>query len=156
MCGCPARFWASDEDVIRQTLELFIELTTFGNGKMLLTLEAVNYILTHHTVRDRTQSAVIEPLHVPDVLSVAHALLPSPSCLARVLLSCAPRLAWYPLSPCGPRSVPLPLPSLTLPLSIPLSFSVALYQSLLLSHFVSSLSLYPLRLLVRRLSTLRS
>jgi hypothetical protein len=45
------RFWASDEDVIRQTLELFIELTTFGNGKMLLSLEAVNYILAHHTVR---------------------------------------------------------------------------------------------------------
>ena len=39
-----------DTDVIDQTLELFVELTTFGNGKMLLSLEAVNYILTHHTV----------------------------------------------------------------------------------------------------------
>ncbi len=44
------RYWADDSEVVSQTLELFVELTTFGNGKMLLSLEAVNYILTHHTV----------------------------------------------------------------------------------------------------------
>jgi hypothetical protein len=32
-------------------LELFVDLTSFGNGKMLLSIEAVNYVLTHHTVR---------------------------------------------------------------------------------------------------------
>ena len=45
-----SRFWAADKEVIDLTLELFVELTSFGNGKLLLSLEAVTYILTHHTV----------------------------------------------------------------------------------------------------------
>jgi hypothetical protein len=44
------RYWATNTEVIGQTLELFTDLTSFSSAKMVLTLEAINFVLTHHTV----------------------------------------------------------------------------------------------------------
>jgi len=46
------RFWTDNEDVIKKTLQLFWNLAyTYSSVKLLLTLDAVKHILTHHTVR---------------------------------------------------------------------------------------------------------
>lgn len=46
------RYWTEDIRVISATLTLFTELAwTYSSVKLLLTLDAVKHILTHHTVR---------------------------------------------------------------------------------------------------------
>ena len=45
------RYWSANREVIAQTLELFADLSSFSCGRLMVTLEAVNYVLTHHTVR---------------------------------------------------------------------------------------------------------
>jgi hypothetical protein len=45
------RFWYSNREVTALTLELFADLSSFNCGRLLISLEAVNYVLNHHTVR---------------------------------------------------------------------------------------------------------
>ncbi len=121
--------------MIRQTLELFIELTTFGNGKMLLTLEAVNYILTHHTVRNRTKSAVIEPLH----------LMPCTGALVeRSKSGLVPPLSLWPSLPASVTPLSY-TSSIFLPLSISPSFLLCCALSITpsLSLRILPLFVYP-------------
>lgn len=44
------RFWYSNREVTALTLELFADLSSFNCGRLLISLDAVNYVLNHHTV----------------------------------------------------------------------------------------------------------
>lgn len=44
------RFWIDRNDILKQTLEMFWELSfTYSSAKLLLSLDTVNYLLSHHT-----------------------------------------------------------------------------------------------------------
>jgi exportin-7 len=44
------KFWADDKEVIGRSLDVFFWLSAgYGSGRFMLTLDAVKYLLTHHT-----------------------------------------------------------------------------------------------------------
>lgn len=44
------KFWNSSDEILEQTLEVFVELvTTYGSSKTLLSLETVNFLVLEHT-----------------------------------------------------------------------------------------------------------
>jgi exportin-7 len=44
------QFWAQEEEVVNKTLVLFLDTTSgYSSAKLLMTLETVQYLMTHHT-----------------------------------------------------------------------------------------------------------